>query len=52
VFFTADGSPVIDGGLPSDAAKLVTGPIEITKLTTLHLMAIDRAVNFTLVEGQ
>jgi hypothetical protein len=52
LFFTADGSSVIDGGLPSDSAKLVTGPIEITKLTTLHLMAIDRAGNFTIAEGQ
>jgi hypothetical protein len=52
LFFTADGSSVIDGGLPSDSAKLVTGPIEITNLTTLHLMAIDRAGNFTIAEGQ
>ena len=52
LFFTADGSPVIDAGLPSDTAKLVTGPIQITKLTTLRLLAIDRAGNYTLAEGQ
>jgi hypothetical protein len=51
LFFTTDGSPVISGGLPTDTAKLYNGPIAITQRTTLHMMAIDRAGNFTLVDG-
>jgi hypothetical protein len=52
LFFTTDGSSVIDAGLPSDTAKLFTDPIPITQRTTLHLMAIDRAGNYTLAEGE
>jgi hypothetical protein len=51
-FFTTDGSSVIDAGLPSDTARLYTDPIPITQRTALHLMAIDRAGNFTLAQGE
>jgi hypothetical protein len=51
LFFTTGDTPVIDGGLPSDAAKLITGPIAITQPTTLHLLAIDRAGNFDVAQG-
>jgi hypothetical protein len=51
LFFTTDGSPVIDAGLPSDTAKLFTDPIPITQRTTLHMMAIDRAGNYSLADG-
>jgi Fibronectin type III domain len=51
LFFTTGDTPVIDAGLPSDAAKLITGPIAITEPTTLHLLAIDRAGNFDLKQG-
>jgi hypothetical protein len=50
-YYTTDGSPVIAGGLPSDTAKLVSGPIAITAATTLKVAAFDQAGNFTLVEG-
>ncbi|HEX8508951.1 MAG TPA: FN3 associated domain-containing protein [Propionibacteriaceae bacterium] len=33
-------------GLPTDAAKLYTGPIAITAETTLHAVALDAAGNF------
>ena len=51
LFFTTGDTPVIDGGLPSDAAKLITGPIAITQPTTLHLLAIDRAGNFDVAQA-
>jgi hypothetical protein len=51
LFFTTGNTPVIDAGLPSDAAKLITGPIAITQPTTLHLLAIDRAGNFDVAQG-
>jgi hypothetical protein len=51
VFFTTDGSPVIVGDLPSDTAKLYTGPIPITGPTTLKVAAFDAAGNTLLAEG-
>ena len=51
VFFTTDGSPVISGDLPSDTAKLYTGPIPITAPTTVKVAAFDQAGNFTLGGG-
>ena len=51
VFFTTDGSPVISGDLPSDTAKLYTGPIPITALTTVKVAAFDQAGNFTVDGG-
>ncbi|MGF9663808.1 fibronectin type III domain-containing protein [Arthrobacter crystallopoietes] len=51
-YYTTDGSPVISGGLPSDTAQLVTGPIAITEAITLKVAAFDQAGNFSLVEGQ
>jgi len=51
LFYTTGDTPVIEGGLPSDAAKLIDGPIAITGPTTLHLLAIDRAGNFDVAQG-
>ena len=51
LFFTTGDTPVIENNLPTDAAKLITGPIPITGPTTLHLLAIDRAGNFDLAQG-
>jgi hypothetical protein len=51
LFFTTGDTPVIESGLPTDAAKLITGPIPITAPTRLHLLAIDRAGNFDLAQG-
>lgn len=51
VFFTTDGSPVISGDLPSDTAKLYTGPIPITTLTTVKVAAFDQAGNFAVGGG-
>lgn len=53
VFFTADGSPVVSGNLPSDSAQLLTGTsIPITAPVTLHVVAFDQVGNIsTIVEG-
>ncbi len=45
IYYTTDGSSVIEGDLPVDSAKLYTGPIPITALTELHWLTIDRAGN-------
>ena len=50
-FYTTDGSPVINAGLPSDTAKLYSGPISITKAVTLKVAAFDQGGNYTLMEG-
>lgn len=46
-FFTADGSPVVSGNMPSDSAEFYTGPIPITEPTTLKVVAFDAANNMT-----
>jgi hypothetical protein len=46
IYYTIDGSPAVDGGLPSDTAKHYTEPIAITGTVTLHAVAFDRAGNF------
>lgn len=53
VFFTKDGSPVVTAAdMPSDTAHFYTGPIPITELTTLKVVAFDAANNMTgPVEG-
>jgi Chitobiase/beta-hexosaminidase C-terminal domain/Fibronectin type III domain len=51
LFYTDDGTSVIDGDLPSDTAKLYTGPISITKETNLSFLAIDRAGNHDTAVG-
>ncbi len=51
IFFTTDGTDVLEADLPSDTAKRFTTPIAITKLTTIKFVAIDEAGNFTLGEG-
>ena len=46
IYYTADGSPAVTGGLPSDTAKLYTGPIPITKAKTeVHAVGFDRVGN-------
>lgn len=46
------GSPAIgDGDLPSDTAKLYTGPITITAKTDLHFAAFDAANNTASARG-
>jgi hypothetical protein len=51
VFYTTDGAPVISGDMPSDTAKLYTGPIPITGPTTVKVAAFDQAGNFVSAEG-
>ncbi|HET7352319.1 MAG TPA: fibronectin type III domain-containing protein [Marmoricola sp.] len=52
VFFTTDGSPVIEADLPSDSATLLSGTsIPITGPTTLKVAAFDQAGNFAIAEG-
>jgi hypothetical protein len=50
-FYTTDGSPVINAGLPSDTAKLYSGPIAITETLTLKVAAFDQGGNYTVMEG-
>jgi hypothetical protein len=42
---------VISGDLPSDTAKVYTGPIPITAPTEVKIAAFDQAGNHNLVEG-
>jgi hypothetical protein len=52
IYYTTDGSPALDNGdVPSDSAKLYTGPIAITAETQLRFVAFDRAGNFDLGDG-
>jgi Fibronectin type III domain len=52
VFFTTDGSPVIDGDLPSDSAILLQGnSIPITAAVTLKVAAFDQVGNNVVLEG-
>jgi Fn3 associated/Fibronectin type III domain len=46
IYYTLDGTPAVDGGLPSDTALIYTAPIAISKQVTLHAVAFDRAGNF------
>jgi hypothetical protein len=45
IYYTTDGSAVISGGLPTDAAKLYSAPIPISQETVIKAVAIDRAGN-------
>ncbi|MEA2324230.1 MAG: hypothetical protein QOD81_4080 [Solirubrobacteraceae bacterium] len=52
IFYTTDGSPAILGDMPSDDAKLYTGPIPITAPgTELSVAAFDKAGNHTQLSG-
>jgi hypothetical protein len=51
IYYTIDGTPAVDGALPSDTAKLYTGPIALSSQVTLHAVAFDRAGNFDTVTG-
>jgi fibronectin type III domain protein/Fn3 domain-containing protein len=46
IYYTLDGSPAIEGGMPSDKALRYTDPIAISVARTLHAVAFDRAGNF------
>jgi hypothetical protein len=47
IYYTTDGSAALDNGdVPSDGAKLYTGPIAITEPTLVKFVAFDRAGNF------
>jgi hypothetical protein len=45
IYFTVDGTSALDGDLPSDTAKLYTGPILITAQTEVHWAAFTRGSN-------
>jgi hypothetical protein len=49
--FVAADTPVFAGGVLTDAAQPVTGPIPITKPTTLHFAAVNSANNVETVTG-
>jgi hypothetical protein len=51
IYYTIDGSSVIEGGLPSDTARLYTGPIALSGQVTLHAVAFDAAGNFSLFQA-
>jgi hypothetical protein len=51
IYYTTDGSPAIDGGLPADNATFYNGPIIISAQVTIHAVAFDRAGNFTEFTG-
>ncbi len=46
IYYTLDGTPAVDGDLPSDTAMLYTAPIAISKQVTLNAVAFDRAGNY------
>jgi hypothetical protein len=47
IYYTIDGSAAIEANLPSDTARLYTGPIALSARVTLHAVAFDAAGNFT-----
>ena len=49
--YYAVGTSAITGDLPSDDARLYTGPIAITATTELHFAAFDRAGNSATAVG-
>jgi hypothetical protein len=51
IYYTIDGTPAVSGGVPSDSAKLYTGPIALSAQVTLHAVAFDRAGNFETFTG-
>jgi hypothetical protein len=51
IYYTTDASPAVTGDLPSDGAKLYTGPIPIAAQTDLRWVAFDRAGNFAIGQG-
>jgi hypothetical protein len=46
IYYTIDGTPAVQGGLPSGTAKHYTAPIALSGPVTLHAVAFDRAGNF------
>lgn len=51
IYYTIDGTPAVDGGLPSDTAKHYIDPIALSAQVTLHAVAFDRAGNFDTFTG-
>jgi hypothetical protein len=47
IYFTTNGDPAVEGGLPADTATLYTAPIPITVANTqVRVVAFDKAGNF------
>jgi len=51
IFYTIDGTPVINADLPSDTARLYTGPVPVTGPITLRVAAFDQAGNNVVLQG-
>jgi hypothetical protein len=51
IYYTTDGSPAVDGALPSDTAKHYTAPISISQQVRLNAVVFDRAGNFSTFTG-
>jgi hypothetical protein len=45
IYYTIDGTPAVQGALPSSTAKHYTAPIALSGPVTLHAVAFDRAGN-------
>ena len=45
IYYTLDGSPAVEGGMPTDKALRYTAPIAISVPRTLHAVAFDAAGN-------
>jgi hypothetical protein len=46
IYYTIDGSPAVQGGLPSRTATHYTAPVGLSGPITLNAVAFDRAGNF------
>jgi len=51
IYYTIDGTAVVQSGGLSETAKLYTGPIAISSQVTLHAAAFDSAGNFDTFIG-
>jgi hypothetical protein len=51
IYYTIDGTPAVEGGLPSDTAKHYLEPIALSGQVTLHAVVFDRAGNFDTFTG-
>jgi len=51
IYYTIDGTPAVEGGLPTDTAKLYSGPVALSAQVTLRAVAFDRAGNFDTFTG-
>jgi hypothetical protein len=51
IYYTIDGTPAVEGGLPTDTAKHYLEPIALSGQVTLHAAVFDRAGNFDTFTG-